>query len=207
MKNRYLLLISIILFIGCSPKLFKKSWANEIAPENYNTRFETSKGIFDIEVNRKLSPRAADRFYQLVKHHYFDDGIFYRVNPGFVAQFGNSDTLTSNALSIIAVQDEPVIQGNDKGTLSFGRGGKESRSTDLFINLENNNRLDTLNYNEVKGFPTFGKVTKGMEIVESLYSGYADTTMDSLNLMYDNRKEFLKLFSQLDIIQKVYLIE
>ncbi|MGF1559607.1 MAG: peptidylprolyl isomerase [Flavobacteriaceae bacterium] len=207
MKIPYLIVLVTLLSVGCTPRLFKKSWANEIAPENFAARFETSKGVFEIQVNRKLSPRAADRFYQLVKHRYFDNGIFYRVNPGFVVQFGNSASLTNAKWHEIKVPDEPVIQGNDKGYLSFARGGKNSRSTDLFINLDNNNRLDTINYGNVKGFPAFGKVSKGVEIVESLYSGYADTTMDTLNLMYTDKEKFMALFPQLDVVKSAYLIE
>lgn len=207
MKIRYLIVLVTLLLASCTPRLFKKSWTNEIAPENYAARFETSKGVFEIQVNRKLSPRAADRFYQLVKHRYFDKGIFYRVNPGFVVQFGNSDSVTNAKWHEIKVPDEPVIQGNDKGYLSFARGGKNSRSTDLFINLDNNNRLDTINYGNVKGFPSFGKVSKGMEVVESLYSGYADTIMDTLNLMYTDKEKFMTLFPQLDVVKSAYLIE
>ncbi len=64
----------------------------EIAPKKYTARFETNKGNFDLKVTREPSPKAADRFYQLVKHRYFDNAIFYRVNPGFAAQFGTSDS-------------------------------------------------------------------------------------------------------------------
>jgi homoserine O-acetyltransferase len=196
----------IVLFISCSPAIFKSEWTKEMAPAVFMARFETSKGNFDIEVTRKLSPKAVDRFYQLVKYNYFDNGLFYRVNPGFVAQFGNSDRKTYEKWYAIKVPDEVVIQGNKRGTLSFGRGGKESRSADLYINLSDNFRLDTLNYNEVRGFPTFGEVVKGMNVVDSLYSGYADTTMEKLDIMYADRDKFLEEFPQIDTLKKVYLV-
>lgn len=197
----------VVLFIGCSPALFKSKWVKEIAPETYVVRFETTKGNFDIKVTRKFSPLAADRFYQLVKHQYFDNGLFYRVNPGFVAQFGGSDQTNYRNWNSIKVPDESVVQGNQRGTLSFGRGGKETRTTDLFINLDNNSRLDTIFYNDVRGFPTFGEVINGMKVIDSLHSGYADTTMSTLDLMYENRPEFIQKFPKLDLIQKVYLIK
>ncbi len=199
--------ILLVLIISCAPKVFKAEWAEEIAPGTFVVRFETSKGNFDVETIRNLSPKAADRFYQLVKHRYFDNGIFYRVNPGFVAQFGSSDTVAGKNWSAIKIPDEKVVQGNFRGTLSFGRGGKETRSTDLYINLGDNSRLDTLLYNGVRGFPSFGKVISGMNVVDSLYSGYADTTMDTLDLMYSNRVEFSRHFPKLDLIKKVYLIK
>lgn len=205
--KKIFLFLTFALFINCSPVIFKSKWTKEIAPETFVARFETTKGNFDIEVTRKSSPKAVDRFYQLVKYRFFDGGIFYRVNPNFVAQFGSSDGLTYKNWNDIKVLDEVVIKGNQRGSLSFARGGKESRTTDLFINLSDNSQLDSLMYNEVKGFPSFGNVVQGMHVVDSLYSGYADTTMETLDLMYANRKGFLKNFPKLDLIHKVYLLK
>lgn len=208
MMKRYLLVILLVLLtLGCSPKTFNIKWTKEIAPENFTTRFETSKGNFEILVDRRLSPKAADRFYQLVKHKFFDNSLFYRVNPGFVAQFGGNDSIAYKKWNSVKVKDEEVKQGNTKGTFSFARGGKGTRTSDLFINLKDNSRLDTIFYNEVKGFPSFGKVTKGMEVVEKLYSGYSDRTMEHFDLMLNNREAFLKKYPKLDLINKAYLVD
>lgn len=207
MRKIHLIVLITALIFGCSPKTFNIKWTKEIAPENFTTRFETSKGNFDIVVERSLSPKAADRFYQLVKHNFFDNSLFYRVNPGFVAQFGGNDSIAYKKWNSVTVPDEVVKQGNTKGTFSFARGGKGTRTSDLFINLRDNSRLDTLFYNEVRGFPSFGKVTNGMEVVEKLYSGYSDKTMDHFDLMLTNREEFLKKFPDLDVIEKAYLVD
>ena len=207
MRKIQLIALLIVFTFGCSPKTFNIKWTKENAPENYATRFETSKGNFDIAVERRLSPKAADRFYQLVKHNFFDNSLFYRVNPGFVAQFGGNDSIAYKKWNSVKVPDEAVKQGNTKGTFSFARGGKGTRTSDLFINLGDNSRHDTIFYNEVRGFPSFGKITKGMEFVEKLYSGYSDTTMEHFDLMMTNREEFLKKFPELDVIEKAYLIE
>lgn len=196
----------IILLISCSPSIFKTKWTKEIAPKNYTTRFETSKGTFDVRVTRSLSPKAADRFFQLVKYKYFDGELFYRVNPGYVAQFGASDSLKRNLWDNIGVPDEKTIQGNNRGALSFARGGKASRTTDLFINLSDNNHLDTIYYNDVTGFPSFGKVVKGMSVVDSLFSGYSDAIMSDFDLLTNSRPSFLKKYPKLDSIHKVYLL-
>ncbi|MFS4494957.1 peptidylprolyl isomerase [Maribacter sp. 2308TA10-17] len=196
----------LTLMIGCNPAIFKSKWTKEIAPESYFTRFETTKGSFDIEVKRKWSPKAADRFYQLVKYKYFDNGVFYRVVPEFVAQFGNSDTTTTKAWNKSKIPDEKVILGNEKGTLSFARGGKETRTTDLYINLQDNSRLDTLNYNDVVGFPAFGKVIQGMDVVTEIYSGYGGSSAQKTDVLYTDRKKYFEEFPKLDVIQKVYFI-
>lgn len=106
-----------------------------------------------------------------------------------MAQFGTKDPKVLNFWSKRKIKDEPVVQGNAKGTLSFSRSGPNTRGTDLFINLSNNNR-DTLLYNNVKGFPTFGVVTSGMNVLEHLYFGYADNTKKNLQLMYEKKKAF-----------------
>lgn len=201
--KKFALAALLMVLANCSPRLFNKKWAKDIAPDKFLVEFETSKGTFEVEVSRNLSPKAVDRFYQLVKHHHFNNQLFYRVNPGFVAQFGSSDKKLVDFWNSIEVPDEAVVQGNEKGTLSFARGGPNTRTTDLYINLSDNYRLDTILYNDVKGFPTFGKVKKGMHVVEALYSGYADTTMDTLQLMYTDKDKFLNLFPKLDTIHKV----
>jgi len=204
--QKLILFLFFILIFGCSDSAFKKEWTNEKAPETFTVTFETTKGEFEIQAERKLSPKAADRFYQLIKHGYYNNAIFYRVVPGFVAQFGNTDTLQMNQWRSVKIPDEEVIQSNSKGTISFARFGKESRDLELFINLNNNTVLDTLNFESVKGFPSFGKVTKGMETVAQLYSGYGENTMSDQNL-YLNRSAFYKTFPKLDLIKKAYLTE
>ncbi|HVZ95531.1 MAG TPA: peptidylprolyl isomerase [Chitinophagaceae bacterium] len=202
-----LLFICTIVCVSCAPKIFKPEWVSEKSPEKFTARFETTKGIFDIEIERKWSPQAADRMYQLVKHHYFDDAVFYRVVPGFVVQFGGSDSVKNQAWQKNIVPDEPVLLSNKKGTLSFARSGKDSRSADVYINLADNLRLDTFDYSGVKGFPAFGMVTKGMDVVESLYDGYGEKTMDKLDTMYINRTRFLGMFPELDKINKAYILK
>jgi len=205
MKKSLVLLFFVLL--SCSKPGFKPEWATEKAPDIFSAKFETTKGDFEVEVKREYSPKAVDRFYQLVKHGYYDNGMFYRVVPDFVVQFGNTDTLAMNQWRKFKVPDEPVLLPNKKGTISFARDGEESRDLELFINLVDNPKLDTTNFNEVRGFPAFGKVTKGMKIIESLYSGYGEETMEKYEGMYLNRPQFYQAFPKLDLIQKAYIVE
>lgn len=177
----------------------------DAAPEIFTARFETTQGDFDIEVTRRWSPKAADRFYELIKSGYYDNAPFYRVVPEFVAQFGNIDTLKMKQWKSIKVPDEAVLHSNTRGTVSFARAGKESRDFDLFINLQDNTRLDTINFQEVKGFPVLGVVVKGMENVDKLYSGYEDNPMFSDHFQ-GNREFFDREFPKLDIIKKAYIV-
>jgi peptidyl-prolyl cis-trans isomerase A (cyclophilin A) len=206
MKISFLLFSVLLLISGCNKPLFLEKWAKEKAPEMFTARFETTKGNFDIEIKREFSPAGADRLYQLVKHGFFDSVVFYRVVPKFVAQFGTSDTVLENAWSKYKLPDEEVKASNVRGTISYARSGKETRGTVLFINLVDNPRLDTVNYNNVKGFPVLGKVSDGMNTVDSLYNGYSGTTMNQLDTMYRDKEAFFKKFPKLDVVKKAYLV-
>ncbi len=203
---RLLYLILLLFLAACSKPFFKEKWTKETAPEIFTARFETTKGNFDIEIKRELSPAGADRLYQLVKHDFFDSVVFYRVVPKFVAQFSTSDTVLENAWSKYKLPDEEVKASNVRGTISYARSGKETRGTVLFINLADNPRLDTIYYNGVKGFPVLGKVVQGMSTVDSLYNGYGGNTMNQLDTMYRNKDAFFKKFPKLDVVKKAYLV-
>ena len=142
----------------------------ETAPGVFQARFETSKGDFVIEVHRAWSPHGADRFYNLVSNGYYDNVRFFRVVAGFVAQFGiHGDTTVAAAWRRQTIGDDPVIQSNTRGFVSYAKGGPNSRTTQIFINFGDNSGLDGM------GFSPFGEVVEGMEVVDALYSGYGDS--------------------------------
>ena len=205
-KPLCILLVTLLMAACASPRSIKK-WVNKKAPETFSARFETTKGTFEIEVERSASPKAVDRLFQLLHTNYFNNALFYRVVPGFVAQFGGTDELLEKKWSAYKLPDELVLQGNRKGTISFARGGKTSRDATLFINLDDNSRLDTLDYKGVVGFPTFGKVTQGMEVVTALHSGYGDSIFEHLDVMYKDLPAFLKKYPDLDKINKAYILK
>jgi peptidyl-prolyl cis-trans isomerase A (cyclophilin A) len=145
------------------------STMTEKAPDSYRAKFETSKGVFVIEVTREWAPIGADRFYNLVKNGFYDDVRFFRVLDGFVVQWGmHGDPAIGKVWQAARIQDEVVKQSNATGTVTFAKGGANSRTTQVFINLADNARLDGM------GFPAFGKIVEGMDVVESLYGGYGE---------------------------------
>ena len=194
----------MVLFSACSKPAFKSKWIKEQAPANFTARFETTKVVFDVEITREWAPLAADRFYQTVKHRYYNNTVFYRVVPNFVAQWGNNDTLALKLWEPYKIADEPVVQSNLKGFMSYARSGKETRGSTLFINLKDNQRLDTVIANGVKGYPPFGKIIRGMDVVDSLYSGYAGSTMSKIDTLKKYPALFFKQFPKLD--KKVFLV-
>lgn len=204
--NPLIIITLMVLFSACSKPAFKSKWIKEQAPANFTARFETTKGVFDVEITREWSPLAADRFYQTVKHRFYNNTVFYRVVPNFVAQWGNNDTLALKLWEPNKIADEPVVQSNLKGFMSYARSGKETRGSTLFINLKDNQRLDTVIANGVKGYPPFGKIIRGMDVVDSLYSGYAGTTMSKLDTLQKYPELFLKQFPKLDKVIKAHIV-
>jgi len=203
--------VALLLFgtmlLSCQSKTFDPKWLQEKAPEEFTVHFETTKGQFDVEVHRAWSPLAADRMYQLIRHDYFDYAIFYRVTDDFVAQFGSSNLPEKNQWMAQPVVDEPVVERNLRGRMSFGRAGKDSRGSDLYINLVDNPKLDTTEYLGVRGYPPFGEVTKGIEIVDQLYDQYGDDLMQEMDRMYTDRNGFMQMYPGLDYIKVAELIE
>jgi peptidyl-prolyl cis-trans isomerase A (cyclophilin A) len=139
------------------------------APDEYKVKFTTTKGDFTVTVNRAWAPIGADRFYNLVKHHFYDNASFFRVLPGFVVQFGISAYPTvSAAWKSADIKDDPVSQSNLRGYIVFATAGPNTRTTQVFVNLVDNKRLDSM------GFAAFGQVTEGMNVVEMMYEGYGE---------------------------------
>jgi peptidyl-prolyl cis-trans isomerase A (cyclophilin A) len=142
---------------------------NVQAPDVFRAKLETSKGDIVIEVTRDLSPRGADRFYNLVRNGFYDEVRFFRVVANFMAQFGmNGDPAIAAAWQKAPIKDDPVKASNTRGMVSYAMAGPNTRTTQLFINYKNNSALDP------QGFSPFGKVVTGMDVVDALYSGYGE---------------------------------
>ena len=143
--------------------------ANLTAPAVFKVKFKTTKGDFTVEATRAWAPLGADRFYNLAKMGYFTDIAFFRVISGFMVQFGiNGDPAVSANWRNARIQDDPVAQSNKTGYITYAMAGPDTRTTQLFINFRDNAGLDS------QGFSPFGRVTEGMNVVESIYPGYGE---------------------------------
>jgi len=142
---------------------------NAKAPAAFKVVFSTSKGDFTIKVTREWAPLGADRFYNLVKVGFYDDCRFFRVIAKFMAQFGiHRDPAVSAVWKPAKIEDDPPNQSNTRGRISFATSGKNTRTTQLFINYGDNGRLDAM------GFTPFGEVIEGMDVVDKLNSEYGE---------------------------------
>jgi peptidyl-prolyl cis-trans isomerase A (cyclophilin A) len=177
------------------------------APATFKAKFSTSKGDFVVEVTREWAPQGADRFYALVKNGFYDDVRFFRVIANFMAQFGmNGEPTVTAAWKNAKIPDDPVTQSNARGMVTFATSGKNSRTTQVFINFKDNANLDGM------GFSPFGKVVEGMEVVDSLYNGYGEGAPrgsgPSQGQITAEGNEYLKArFKELDYVKTAKIVQ
>jgi peptidyl-prolyl cis-trans isomerase A (cyclophilin A) len=177
-----------------SPKLMHPTALTSRAPAKYDVNFKTTAGNFVVEVDRSWAPNGADRFYNLVRYGFFNGATFFRVVPHFVVQFGLSSNPKINAAWNDAnLRDDPVKGSNKTGYLSFASAGPNTRTTQVFINLADNPRLDAM------GFSPFGKVVSGMSAVNKIFSGYGEQP-DQNDITSEGKAYTDKSFPKLDKI-------
>lgn len=190
-------------------KLKNPAALTEKAPDTYKARFDTSQGPFVIEVHRDWAPKAADRFYNLVKNGYYDDCRFFRVIPGFMVQVGiNGTPSTQAAWREAKITDDPVKESNKRGYVTFASAGANTRTTQFFINFGDNTNLDKPGACGAGcAFPPFGQVTQGMDVVDKLYSGYGEGAPrgrgpEQQRIQTEGNAYLVKDFPKMDYIKK-----
>src|SRR5579863_2049296 len=194
MKKVSLFGFLVLAFAGCGGG--SKQASSQSSPAStYSVELDTTKGPVVIVVDRNLAPNGAQRFYELVKAGYFDGARFYRVVPGFVVQWGAAAEPGVTKKWSTTIPDDPVKGSNTRGTVTFAATGQpNSRTTHLFINLANNARLDAM------GFAPIGKVVKGMNAVDHIYSGYGEQP-DQDKIAAQGNAYLKKDFPRLDYIK------
>jgi len=185
--------------------LLRPTLLKETAPATYQVKFETTRGEFTVTVHRDWAPNGADRFYNLIKHHYYDGARLYRVIPNFVAQFGISAYPPVNAAWAHAtIKDDPVTQKNIRGTLTFAKTSQpNSRTTEIFISMKDNSFLDS------QGFAPFATVDgNGMNVVEMFYDQYPDPAGagEQPNMNKGGEKYIAEKFPKLDTIKSATIV-
>jgi homoserine O-acetyltransferase len=139
------------------------------APEKFLAVMETTQGDVTIEVTRESAPRGADRFFELASSGFFDGQRISRVVPGFIAQWGlHPDASVIAAWKDAFIPDDPPRVSNTRGTVAFAFAQPNGRTTQVFVNLVDNTRLDA------QGFAPFGRVIAGMDVVERWYGAYGE---------------------------------
>ena len=189
-------LLSANLKVLMDPRKVRK-----LAPERFSATFETSSGTFEVEVERAVAPLAADRFYSLIANGFFDEQRFFRTIKDKLVQFGLHGTPEVAATWYAeTIADEPRKINNTKGTLCFATGtSKNSRTTQIFINLQDNPSFDK------EGFVPFGRVTSGLETLTNIHAGYGEVP-EQERIIRQGNAYLQKNFPDLDYIKSARLV-
>ena len=125
-----------------------------------NVLLKTSMGDITIQLNENM-PITTENFQKLVEKGFYDGVIFHRVIDGFMIQ-GGDPTGTGMGGPGYTIKDEFTDRNrNDRGTISMANAGPNTGGSQFFINLVNNNFLDSMH-------PAFGKVIEGMDVVDAI---------------------------------------
>ena len=177
---------------------------NRRAPEVALVRLQTTRGVIRLELRRAWSPYGVDRFYNLVRHGYYDNSAVFRVLAGKWAQFGiNGDPAIAQAWRTRTIPDDPRIERNVRGTVSFAFKDRDGRTTQVFINLRDNSAA-----HDAEGFVPIAKVIDGMNVVDALYSDYGEQAGGGIrggkqDPLFTGGNDYLKRnFPRLDYIRK-----
>ena len=170
------------------------------ASGTYTVKFETTAGDFVVLVHRDWAPRGAGRFYELVKSGFYDDCRFFRVVRGFMVQFGINGNPSTQQGWERSLRDDPAKKSNRRGYMTFAMSGRDSRTTQVFINFVDNAFLDS------QGFSPFGEVIEGMDNVDKINAEYGESPeqgqINSSGNTYLNAQ-----FPALDYIRKATVIK
>ncbi len=124
---------------------------------------ETNLGEVEIKLYDDM-PITAGNFKNLVETGVYNGVIFHRVIEGFMIQGGDPTGTGYGDLKIPRIRDEFTHVGgnkNNRGTISMANAGPNTGSSQFFINLVNNNFLDSKH-------PVFGEVIKGMDVIDKI---------------------------------------
>ena len=191
MKTGFGVLVGIILIAGIFiliPRSEKKIVSDtdtcvsnknkEVSPMNYEqvsatkAVIKTPKGDIELELYPNDAPKTVTNFATLAKNGFYDCLTFHRYEPGFVIQGGDPSGNGTGGESIYGSEFEDELNANTasyqagykQGVLAMANRGPNTNSSQFFIMLEDNDTLP-------KNYTIFGKVTAGIDVVQSIRAG------------------------------------
>lgn len=192
------------------PAMKDPSLAKDEAPAKFTAKFDTTAGAFEVECTREWAPSGVDRFYNLVKIGFYDDVAFFRAVKGFMVQFGiHGDPEVSKHWSSANIDPDEVKQSNKRGMVTFAQAGRpagqgltaSARSTQIFINYADNDRLDGM------GFAPICKVSKGMDVVDKIHQGYGEAPSREQPILQSKGNAHLReKYPELDYIKTAKIV-
>lgn len=135
---------------------------------------DESANKFRIQLRPDWSPIGVERFEDLTRAEFWNDVRIFRILPGFISQFGISSNPSTQKEWSEEIQDDPVMGSNVRGTVTFATAGKNTRTTQIFINTGDNQFLDNQGFSPIGEVLDGGEGFGGMEVVDEFYAGYGE---------------------------------
>jgi cyclophilin family peptidyl-prolyl cis-trans isomerase len=169
-KTLVLLFVFCLCLAGCNTP---EPATSVDTPGPLLVRLETTKGDIVIELDRKAAPITVSNFVQYVNEGFYDGTIFHRVIAGFMIQGGGILPDMSGKATRAPIKNE-ASNGlkNVRGTITMARSDMpHSATSQFFINHGNNALLDYGSPRDPNGYAVFGKVVRGMDVVDAIAEG------------------------------------
>jgi len=133
-------------------------------------RLVTSAGDIVVELDAAKAPKTVANFLEYVKAGHYDGTIFHRVIENFMIQGGGmtADMKEKETRAPIPLESRNGLS-NVRGSIAMARtGDPDSATSQFFINVQDNPRLDQPNARDGNGYTVFGKVVSVMEVVDKI---------------------------------------
>lgn len=163
------LIMPVILLLLISTLSFATE--NKMSQPQTKVKLTTSLGIIIIQLNTEKAPASSANFLNYVNEGFYNDTIFHRVIPGFMAQGGGFDTSFNQKSGHAPIQNEANNSlKNTRGSVAMARtNDPHSASSQFFINYKDNSFLDhTSQTSNGWGYAVFGEVIEGMDVVDAM---------------------------------------
>jgi len=151
--------VSSVLLLGAS-----------VAAQAQKVKLATSAGDIVIELDKAKAPKTVENFVQYVKDGHYNGTVFHRVIPSFMIQGGGmtADMTEKPTRAPIPLESRNGLS-NARGTVAMARTqDPNSATSQFFINVQDNPRLDAANARDGNGYAVFGKVIAGMDVVDKI---------------------------------------
>ncbi|WP_456375600.1 peptidylprolyl isomerase [Thiolapillus sp.] len=154
--QRFLLSLILVLILNAP-----------VMAEEVKVLMETSKGNIELALDADKAPASVANFLRYVDEGFYDNTIFHRVISGFMIQGGGlTEDMQKKSTHEPIVNEANNGLSNKRGTIAMARTSEPNSATSqFFINHKDNPNLDYPNYG---GYAVFGKVTKGMDVVDAI---------------------------------------
>ena len=175
----YIILSAALFLSSCSKKNVDVEPSNSSTKEKSSSEdpkvlLETNQGDITIELNEEKAPITVKNFISYVEKKFYDNTIFHRIIDGFMIQGGG---FSNEEMPAQKKPDDPIKNEGKKSGLSNVRGSiamartndPHSATSQFFINVVDNKNLDPGGFS-ADGYAVFGKVTKGMDVVDKIKS-------------------------------------